>query len=151
MFQFGVFCPTFRTHGTRRNNEVWSHGEEVEKLVKPCKVCHRLMPHLFPCILGWSRPVHRLCVALWMDFSTQCVIGDESARPALPVVPVTEHQGAVSREVYFPKEQMVWFLTDENWTAVRRSDAPERDLFCKEGSPCFLWGSVSKQQRRADG
>lgn len=48
-FQYGAFCPTFRTHGSRWENEVWSYGEEAEKiLVKYLELRYRLLPIYTP-------------------------------------------------------------------------------------------------------
>ena len=36
-FQFGAFCPIFRVHGSRANdqNELWSYGPEAQKIHDP--------------------------------------------------------------------------------------------------------------------
>lgn len=104
-FQFGVFCPTFRTHGTRKHNEVWSYGEEAEKiLVKYLRLRYRLMPYIYSLAYQVTQTGAPFMRALWMDFSEEeCGrIEDEFMfGPALLVAPVVE-QGAVSREVYLP-------------------------------------------------
>ena len=141
-FQFGVFCPTFRTHGTRRNNEVWSYGEEAEKiLVKYVRLRYRLMPYIYSLAFWTEQTGAPFMRALWMDFSDgkSALTGDEFMfGPALLVAPVTE-QGAVSREVYLP-EGTKWydFWTDEKLDGGQTItvDAPieKLPLFVKEGS-----------------
>ena len=104
-FQFGVFCPTFRTHGTRKENEIWSYGEEAEKiLVKYLRLRYRLMPYIYSLAYQVNQTGAPMMRALWMDFSEEkCTeIEDEFMfGPSLLVAPVTE-QGASSREVYLP-------------------------------------------------
>ena len=141
-FQFGVFCPTFRTHGTRRNNEVWSYGEEAEKiLVKYVRLRYRLMPYIYSLAFWTEQTGAPFMRALWMDFSDgkSALTEDEFMfGPALLVAPVTE-QGAVSREVYLP-EGTKWydFWTDEKLDGGQTItvDAPieKLPLFVKEGS-----------------
>lgn len=104
-FQFGIFCPTFRTHGTRKNNEVWSYGEEAEKiLVKYLKLRYRLMPYIYSLAHQTTKTGAPFMRALWMDFDDEnCAeIADAFMfGPALLVAPVAE-QGAVFRKVYLP-------------------------------------------------
>ena len=33
-FEYGAFQPNFRTHGSRRYNEVWSYGKEAEPILE---------------------------------------------------------------------------------------------------------------------
>lgn len=141
-FQFGVFCPTFRTHGTRKNNEVWSYGEEAEKiLVKYLRLRYRLMPYIYSLAYQVSRTGAPFMRALWMDFpERECThIEDEFMfGPALLIAPVSE-QGAVSREVYLP-EGTGWynFWTGEKIEGGRylTVNAPVDTIpvFVKEGS-----------------
>lgn len=157
-FQFGVFCPTFRTHGTRKNNEVWSYGEEAEKiLVEYLRLRYRLMPYIYSLAFWTEQTGAPFMRALWMDFSDRkCArIEDEFMfGPAILVAPVTE-QGAVSREVYLP-EGAKWydFWTDKKWDGGQMItvDAPidKIPLFVKEGSLLPL-GEVlpnSKEEQR---
>jgi len=104
-FQYGVFCPTFRTHGTRKHNEVWSYGEDAEKiLVKYLKLRYRLMPYIYSLARTANETGAPFMRALWMDFDDPVCAGinDEFLfGPSLLIAPVLE-QGAVSREVYLP-------------------------------------------------
>lgn len=105
-YEYGVFQPNFRTHGSRDHNEVWSYGKQAEPILeKYLRLRYELMPYIYS--LGWS--VHQTGApymrALFMDFpDDQAVaeLGDEYMfGPALLVAPVTE-QGATSRRVYLP-------------------------------------------------
>jgi alpha-D-xyloside xylohydrolase len=56
-FQYGAFQPNFRTHGTRRYNEVWSYGKQAEPILeKYLRLRYRLMPYIYS--LGWQ--AHRI-------------------------------------------------------------------------------------------
>ena len=105
-FEYGAFQPTFRSHGSRNHNEVWSYGKQAEPILeKYLRLRYTLMPYLYS--LGWQAhesgaPFMR---ALFLDFGADpnvAEIGDEYMfGPALLVAPVTE-QGQTSRSVYLP-------------------------------------------------
>ena len=105
-FEYGAFQPNFRTHGTRKYNEVWSYGKQAEPILeKYLRLRYQLMPYIYS--LGWQAhqtgaPFMR---GLFLDFPNDpkvADIGDEYMfGPALLVAPVTD-QGATSRSVYLP-------------------------------------------------
>ena len=105
-FEYGAFQPVFRTHGTRKQNEVWSYGKQAEPILeKYLRLRYQLMPYIYS--LGWQAhetgaPFMR---GLFLDFPNDpnvANIGDEYMfGPALLVAPVTE-QGATTRSVYLP-------------------------------------------------
>ncbi|MCI8975954.1 MAG: DUF5110 domain-containing protein [Lachnospiraceae bacterium] len=141
-FQFGVFCPTFRTHGTRKENEIWSYGEEAEKiLAKYLRLRYRLMPYIYSLAYQVNQTGAPMMRALWMDFSDKiCAdIEDEFMfGSSILVAPVTE-QGASSRQVYFPKD-CDWY---DFWsgkklkggqTVTAQAPVDTLPLFVKEGS-----------------
>ncbi len=105
-YEYGVFQPNFRTHGSRDHNEVWSYGHEAEPILeKYLRLRYELMPYIYS--LGWS--VHQTGApymrALFMDFPNDPAVADLGDEymfgPALLVAPVTE-QGATTRRVYLP-------------------------------------------------
>lgn len=104
-FQFGAFCPTFRTHGTRKGNEVWSYGPQAEKiLVRYLRLRYRLMPYIYSLAYQTSQTGAPFMRALWMDFEDPKVygIGDEYMfGPAFLIAPVLK-KGATFRKVYLP-------------------------------------------------
>ena len=118
-FQYGAFCPTFRAHGTRPENEVWSFGAAAEDiLVKYLKLRYRLMPYIYS--LAWrstttGAPFMR---ALFMDFPDDPEVRDVKYQymfgPAFLVAPIYE-QGATQRPVYLPAGAE-WF---NFWTGER--------------------------------
>jgi alpha-D-xyloside xylohydrolase len=105
-FEYGVFQPNFRTHGSRKHNEVWSYGKQAEPILeKYLRLRYQLMPYIYS--LGWmthetGAPYMR---ALFMDFPNDpnvADLGDEYMfGPDLLVAPVTE-QGATTKRVYLP-------------------------------------------------
>jgi alpha-D-xyloside xylohydrolase len=105
-FEYGAFQPTFRAHGSRPENEVWSYGRQAEPILeKYLRLRYELMPYLYS--LGHfshetGAPFMR---GLFMDFGDDpkvTDIGDEYMfGPAFLVAPVTE-QGRTRREVYLP-------------------------------------------------
>ena len=105
-FQYATFLPIFRTHGSRRANEVWSYGKQAEPILeKYLRLRYQLMPYIYS--LGYQTwltgaPYMR---ALFMDFPNDPKVSDLGDEymfgPAFLVAPVTD-QGATSREVYLP-------------------------------------------------
>ena len=105
-FEYGAFQPIFRTHGTRKYNEVWSYGKQAEPILeKYLRLRYHLLPYIYSA--GWQAhetgaPFMR---GLFLDFPNDpnvAEIGDEYMfGPALLIAPVTE-QGAKERSVYLP-------------------------------------------------
>ena len=97
-FQFGAFCPIFRSHGTGTPREVWQFGDKgewaYEALVKMDRLRYRLLPTIYS--LAW-RVTHRhytLMRALAFDFPHDPRALNEDREflfgPSLLVAPVTE-------------------------------------------------------------
>lgn len=105
-FEYATFLPIFRTHGSRRYNEVWSYGRQAEPILeKYLRLRYALMPYIYS--LGYhtwmtGAPFLR---ALPLDFPNDPKVADLRDEymfgPAFLVAPVTE-QGATSRKVYLP-------------------------------------------------
>jgi alpha-D-xyloside xylohydrolase len=142
-FQFGAFCPTFRAHGTRSANEVWSYGAAAEKiLVEYLRLRYRLMPYIYSLAYGAWRTGAPFMRAMWMDFPDDPLAADLRDQymfgPAFLVAPVTQ-QGQPRRSVYLPAGAN-WY---DYWTNRRYAggqpievDAPIRTLplFVRAGS-----------------
>ena len=127
-FQFGTFCPIFRVHGTRSNNqnELWSYGPEAQKiLVSFDRLRYRLLPYIYSLAWMTTNQGYTPMRALAMDFRTDVRAADVGNQfmygPALLVSPVTEAQ-AVSRRVYLPPRD--WF---DFWTGERQHGGRELD------------------------
>ena len=105
-FEYGSFDSIFRTHGSRKYNEVWSYGKPAEPILeKYLRLRYQLLPYIYA--LGYKTyqtgaPYMR---ALFMDFPDDPKVtnlcDEYMFGPAFLVAPVTE-QGATSRMVYLP-------------------------------------------------
>ncbi len=95
MFQFGAFCPIFRSHGSETPREIWEMGEFTEPILKADNLRYRLMPYIYS--LAWKVTAgdYTIMRGLPMDFA-----GDERTRsiddqymfgPSMMVCPVTEY------------------------------------------------------------
>ena len=119
-FEYGAFCPIFRAHGARRNNqnELWSFGAVQEILTFYDRLRYRLMPYIYTLAAKTTFDGYTPMRALAFDFASDdkaLDINDEFMYgPSLLVAPVTE-QGATSRDVYLPKGAD-WY---DFWTGQR--------------------------------
>ncbi len=105
-FEYGAFCPIFRTHGARPANELWSYGPQAQQiLVYYDKLRYRLLPYIYSLAWKTTSEGYTPMRALVMDFRADRKafdIADEFMfGPALLVNPVT-NAGATSRDVYLP-------------------------------------------------
>ncbi len=143
-YQFGTFCPVFRTHGHRANdtNEVFSYGPVAPIVIEYDKLRYRLMPYIYSLAWRVTNDDYTMQRALLMDWRTNEKvrnIGDEYMfGPALLVNPVSL-EGAKSREVYLPPSAAWYdFWTGEELSGDQRivAQAPlERiPLYVRAGS-----------------
>lgn len=126
-YQFGLFCPVFRTHGCRAGpspepaaagdvclhgqrscggNEVWSYGEETQALLSHyVKVRATMKPYLAALAANVTSHGVPTMRPLWYEFPTDAGsygIDDQYLLgPDLLVAPISV-RGATSRQVYFP-------------------------------------------------
>jgi alpha-D-xyloside xylohydrolase len=105
-FQYATFLPIFRTHGSRRENEVWSYGKQAQPILERyLRLRYQLMPYIYS--LGYEtwRTGAPFLRALPLDFPDDPKVADLRDEymfgPAFLVAPVVE-QGATSRRVYLP-------------------------------------------------
>ena len=120
-FQYGAFCPIFRTHGARKANELWSYGRRAQEILTTYdKLRYRLLPYIYSLAWKVTSDGYTPMRALAMDFpadrnaleiSDQFMFG-----PAILVNPVT-HAGATSRSVYLSAGTRWYdFWTGESFT-----------------------------------
>ena len=124
-FEYGAFQPNFRSHGSRKQNEVWSYGKQAEPILsKYLRLRYQLMPYIYSLGRQTNLTGAPFMRGLFMDFGSDpnvADIGDEYMfGPALLIAPVTE-QGVTSRQVYLPAgpegpERTIWF---NFWTNER--------------------------------
>ena len=105
-FQYGAFCPTFRAHGTRPENEVWSFGPVAEAiLVKYLNLRYQLLPYIYAQAYHTYHTGMPFMRPLFMDFpqdrQAENILDQYMFGPAFLVAPVIE-QGGESRDVYLP-------------------------------------------------
>jgi alpha-D-xyloside xylohydrolase len=111
-FEYGTFCPIFRTHGVRKANELWSYGPRAQEILTSYdKLRYRLLPYIYSTAWRVTSEGYTPMRALVMDFPADrnaLDIPDEFMfGPALLVSPVT-HASATSRSVYLPEES-TWY------------------------------------------
>ena len=118
-YEYGVFQPNLRTHGTRPQNEVWSYGQQAEPILeKYLRLRYQLMPYIYSLGFYTHQTGAPFMRALFMDFPGDpkvAQIGDEYMfGPAFLVAPVTS-QGQTTKSVYLPSG-CVWY---NYWTNER--------------------------------
>ncbi len=141
-FEFGAFCPIFRTHGHRPHNELWSFDRVEPILVNYDRLRYRLMPYIYS--LAWKvasddYTIQRPLVMDWRTDPKTWNLGDEFMfGPALLVNPVLKAE-ATKRSVYLPAAA-AWY---DFWTGASvhgeqdvEADAPidRMPLFVRAGS-----------------
>ncbi|HLH04242.1 MAG TPA: TIM-barrel domain-containing protein [Bryobacteraceae bacterium] len=119
-YEYGVFCPIFRTHGHRSNdtNELFSYGSATPTLVRYDKLRYRLLPYIYS--LAWrvtneDYTIQRPLIMDWRNDPRVTSIGDQFMfGPAILVNPVTE-EGATTRSLYLPPAP-AWY---DFWSGVK--------------------------------
>ncbi len=159
-YEYGVFCPIFRTHGHRVNdtNEVFSYGPVTPILIRYDKLRYRLLPYIYS--LAWrvtneDYTIQRPLIMDWRSDPKVASIGDQFMfGPAILVNPVSE-QGATSRSLYLPPASAWYdFWSGEKLDGGRRitADAPldRIPLYVRAGSILPLGPEVEYAEQRTD-
>jgi len=108
-FQFGSFCPLFRSHGQFPYREIFNISPEgtpsYESMVYYDKLRYRLMPYLYSLAGLTYFNDYTIMRAMIMDFGNDKMvrnIGDQYMfGPSLLVAPVYKYKSR-TREIYFP-------------------------------------------------
>lgn len=108
-FQFGAFCPLFRSHGQYPYREIYNIAPEghpaYNSMVHYTKLRYRLMPYIYSLAGMTYFNDYTIMRALVMDFTSDVKthnIGDQYMfGPDLMVAPVYKYK-ETSRDVYFP-------------------------------------------------
>jgi alpha-D-xyloside xylohydrolase len=125
-FEYGVFCPIFRTHGHRPQNEIWSYDKVEPVLIAYDKLRYRLMPYIYS--LAWrvtndDYTIQRPLVMDWRNDANVRDIGDEFMfGPSILVSPVLA-ANASRRTLYLP-ESPAWY---DFWTGASQPGGREID------------------------
>jgi alpha-D-xyloside xylohydrolase len=112
-WQYGAFCPVFRSHGrrypghTKGLNELWAFGPQAQRICTSYdELRYRLMPYIYSLTGKVTQASYTPMRLLAFDFAADAAvhsIKDEFMYgPAFLVSPVTS-AGATSRSVYLPK------------------------------------------------
>ncbi len=145
-FQFGTFCPIFRSHGQYPFREIFnisSEGDEAYKsMVYYDKLRYRLMPYIYSLAGKSYQNDYTIMRGLVMDFNADPKvynIGDQYMfGPALLVNPVYTYK-ATNRNVYLPA-QTGWYdlysgkYSEGGQTLVADAPYGKMPVYVKEGS-----------------
>lgn len=96
MFQFGAFCPIFRSHGSETPREIWEFGEFEKPLIKFDNLRYRLLPYIYSLSHQVTNDGYTIMRGLPMEFTsdknTYNIADQFMFGPAMMVCPVTEYQ-----------------------------------------------------------
>ena len=125
-FEYGVFCPIFRTHGHRPANEIWAFDKVEPILIAYDKLRYRFMPYIYS--LAWrvtndDYTIQRPLVMDWRtDANTRDISDEFMFGPSILVSPVLQ-ANASRRTLYLP-ESAVWY---DFWTGAPQKGGVEID------------------------
>jgi alpha-D-xyloside xylohydrolase len=95
MFQFGTFCPIFRSHGSETPREIWCFGKFTKTLIKFDNLRYRLMPYIYSLASQVTQKGYTIMRGLPMDFAsdrkTYSIDDQFMFGPAIMVCPVTKY------------------------------------------------------------
>ena len=110
MFQFGSFCPIFRSHGSETPREIWQFGDFTSTLIKFDNLRYRLLPYIYSLASQVTENGYTIMRGLPMDFendkNTYSIDDQFMFGPSMMVCPVTEYM------LHRPPEQSVPVTAD---------------------------------------
>lgn len=123
-YEYGAFCPIFRTHGHRDHNEMWTYESVYPALLAVDRLRYRLMPYIYSLAWKVTSDDYTIQRPLVMDFRTDPATWDIGNQfmfgPAILVSPVlTEH--ATERRLYLPAGAQ-WY---DFWSGERTAGGKE--------------------------
>jgi alpha-D-xyloside xylohydrolase len=114
-FEFGVFCPIFRSHGHRPHNEMWTYDKVEPILIEYDRLRYRLMPYIYSQawkVTDQDYTIQRPLIMDWRTDEKTWDIGDQFMfGPSIMVSPVIR-PNATHRTVYLPASP-TWY---DFWT-----------------------------------
>jgi len=121
--QWGAFCPLFRTHGTRPENEPWSFGRSAEEIIGTfIRLRYRLMPYIYSLSRETSQTGLSMMRAMAVEFpdDRESVSRDHQFMfgPSLLVAPVTR-KGQRERLLWLPEGSWFSYWDDEKRVGPR--------------------------------
>ena len=125
-FEYGVFCPIFRTHGHRPQNEIWSFNKVEPILINYDKLRYRLMPYIYSLAWRVTNEDYTIQRPLVMDWRTDPKVRDIGDQfmfgTALLINPVLQPD-ANHRTLYLP-DAPAWY---DFWTGASQSGGRDID------------------------
>ena len=125
-FEYGAFCPVFRTHGHRDHNELWTYDQVYPALLAIDRLRYRLLPYVYSLAWKVTSEDYTIQRPLVMDFREDKAtweVGDEFLfGPSILVSPVLKEH-ATERTVYLPAGAD-WY---DFWTGARATGGVEVD------------------------
>lgn len=124
-FQYGVFLPMFRSHGTDTPREIWNFGEQGEMfydaLEDAVKLRYALMPYIYSMAGRVNLEDYTMMRSLLFDFpedeTAAAMDGQFMFGDSLLICPVTEpmYYGRNSEELRKEKNWKCYLPAGENW------------------------------------
>lgn len=125
-FQFALFLPMFRAHGTDTPREIWNFGEKGEPFYSALEACIRLrylwMPYLYSLAAKTVREHYTMLRSLMFDFSEDRNVRNISDEfmfgSAFLVCPVTKpmYYDKENKPLHTPKERDCYLPAGADWT-----------------------------------
>ena len=155
MFQFGAFCPIFRSHGSDTPREIWEFGRFSDVLIAFDRLRYRLLPYIYSNAWKITSEGYTLMRGLPMDFpgdgNTYNIRDQFMFGSGLMVCPVTEYMlhrppgksMLVSGEHFRTKDgkpglEATYFGDDHFGNAVHTQTEANIDLYWYTGWPAFV-------------
>lgn len=162
-FQYGTFCPQFRSHGSQFGREPWQFGEEgswaYDAILKMIKLRYRLMPYIYSLAYKITFDHYTMMRALAMDFQDDVCTYDIDDQfmfgPSILANPVVT-PGATYRKVYLPEGGGGWFDFWNGWylssgqTVKAPTPKDTVPLFIKAGSILPLGPDIQYATEKTD-
>ena len=123
-FEYGAFCPVFRTHGHRDHNEMWTYDRVYPTLLAFDRLRYRLLPYVYSLAWKVTNEDYTIQRPLVMDFrkdtATKEIADEFMFGPAVLVSPVVKEH-ATERTVYLPAST-AWY---DFWSGERMEGGKE--------------------------
>ena len=162
-FQYGTFCPVFRSHGRRypgdrkTPNELWAYGAEVQRICTDfINLRYALFPYIYSLTGDVTQKNYTPMRLMAFDFPEDENVLDCKDQfmygPAFLVCPILK-AGINKRMVYLPKgKNWIDYWTGQNYTGGKTidADAPidKMPLFVQAGAIIPVYPSVQKHIAR---
>lgn len=155
MFQFGTFCPIFRSHGSETPREIWEFGDFTEPMIRFDHLRYRLMPYIYSLAWQVTNEGYTLMRGLPMDFpadkNTYSIDDQFLFGPSIMACPVTEYMYhrppedsiLITPEHFKTKDgrpglEATYYSDAEFKTVCRQQVEPDINLFWYTGWPDFI-------------